>query len=600
VTWIVLTCLATAPTLAHEWEFVRAQGDQLVVGDSPFRFVSLNIPNLHLVEDNYFATAATPWAWPTDFEIRDSLESIRQLGGNVVRTYVLSVHREGSDMGEHVYVQGPGQFNEQAFEVLDRVLAVARDKRIRLIIPLVDNWTWWGGRAEYAAFRGKPADAFWTDPQLIADFEQTIKYVTHRVNKRTGIAYRDDPTILGWETGNELDSPPEWTRRIAATLKQAAPRQLIIDGNALHGIHRASLDDPHIDMVTTHHYPNVGGDFVGEILRAREQTRGKKPYFVGEFGFVSPEEVERVLEAVTSSGTAGALLWSLRCHHREGGFYWHSEPAGGGVHKAYHWPGFATGEAYRERRILELARRYASKIQGRPLTPLRPPHAPSLLPVTDVGAISWQGSAGATHYDVQRAGSPGGPWTTVGHAIDDSHVQYAPLFADSTATPGVGYFYRVLAYNQAGASEPSESSDAVVPLTRVLVDECRDLSQLDSHRGRVEAVSNEPRQRREDMHRLLLHSDSAIVYHLPGAIDTCRLVIYRGDPTAELKLMLSDDGQQYRAATIDEQRDVAAANDYGYLERAVIGCRARQGTSCWLKIEAAQPIEVGRVEIRCQ
>ena len=32
-------------------DFVRVQGDQLVEDGKPFRFISWNIPNLHLVED---------------------------------------------------------------------------------------------------------------------------------------------------------------------------------------------------------------------------------------------------------------------------------------------------------------------------------------------------------------------------------------------------------------------------------------------------------------------------------------------------------------------------------------------------------------------
>jgi mannan endo-1,4-beta-mannosidase len=43
----------------------------------------------------------------------------------------------------------------------------------------VDNWKWQGGRAEYAGFRGKTKDDFWTDPQLIADFKETIRFRAH-------------------------------------------------------------------------------------------------------------------------------------------------------------------------------------------------------------------------------------------------------------------------------------------------------------------------------------------------------------------------------------------------------------------------------------
>ena len=92
-----------------------------------------------VIEDAYEFTKPNPWRWPNEFEIEDALESVRQMGGQVVRTYVLSVHREGSDMGEFVHVRGPGEFNEEGFRALDKVIEVARRKGIRVIIPLVDQ-----------------------------------------------------------------------------------------------------------------------------------------------------------------------------------------------------------------------------------------------------------------------------------------------------------------------------------------------------------------------------------------------------------------------------------------------------------------------------
>ena len=159
--------------------FITRRGDQLFDGDKPFRFISFNIPNLMVIEDAYEFTKPNPWRWPDEFEIEDALESVRQMGGQVVRTYVLSVRREGSDMGEYVHVLGPGEFNEEGFRALDKVIEVARRKGIRVIIPLVDQSKWWGGIGEYAAFRGKPADEFWTDPQIIDDFKATVRYLHH-------------------------------------------------------------------------------------------------------------------------------------------------------------------------------------------------------------------------------------------------------------------------------------------------------------------------------------------------------------------------------------------------------------------------------------
>src|SRR4051812_38113768 len=144
---LLCLCLTDGSIQAAELSgFVTRQGDQLIESEKPFRFISVNIPNLQLIEDNFAPNAKTAWAWPNEFELNDAIESVRQMGGTVVRTYVLSVRRAGSDMGEFVYVRGPGDFNEEAFRTLDLAIEVARRKGVRIIIPLVDNWKWQGGR----------------------------------------------------------------------------------------------------------------------------------------------------------------------------------------------------------------------------------------------------------------------------------------------------------------------------------------------------------------------------------------------------------------------------------------------------------------------
>ncbi|MEX0612798.1 MAG: hypothetical protein WD229_11825, partial [Pirellulales bacterium] len=222
-----------APVCAEEPAvFITRQADQLMEGDKPYRFISWNIPNLMVIEDAYEFTRPNPWRWPNEFEIEDALESARQMGGQVARTYVLGVYREGSDMGDCVHVRRPGEFNEEGFRALDKVIEIARRKGIRVIIPFVDQAKWWGGIGEYAAFRGKPAEAFWSDPQIIDDFKMTVRYLLTRKNFYTGVAYRDEPAILGWETGNEIAATPEWTREIAAYIKQLDPNHLVIDGKS--------------------------------------------------------------------------------------------------------------------------------------------------------------------------------------------------------------------------------------------------------------------------------------------------------------------------------------------------------------------------------
>src|SRR3972149_5654227 len=279
-------------TAAEIKNFITRRGDQLLDGDRPYRFISFNIPNLLVIEDAFEFTSPSPWRWPDEYEIEDALESIRQMGGQVVRTYVISVYREGSDMGKTVHVLGPGEFNEEGFVALDKVLEIANRKGIRLIIPFYDRAPWMGGQPQCAAFRGKKTDEFWTDPQLIADFKQTIEHLINRKNTITGVAYKDDKAILGWETGNEIDATPEWTHEIASYCKQLDPNHLVVDGRSLHGIAQWQVDEPATDVLSTHHYPHgVDTDFVPPIRAAYAMTKGKKPYFVGEFGFVDTPQL---------------------------------------------------------------------------------------------------------------------------------------------------------------------------------------------------------------------------------------------------------------------------------------------------------------------
>lgn len=148
------------PGHSEPLSFLTARNGKLYDGQREFRFVSWNIPNLHNIEDAFEFLGRTPWRWPDAYETRDALDSVQQMGGQVARTYVLAVKRRDGDMGENVHVLGPGRFNERAFEVLDLVLETARERGVRVIVPLVDNWKWWGGIREYERFRGKPAGSF--------------------------------------------------------------------------------------------------------------------------------------------------------------------------------------------------------------------------------------------------------------------------------------------------------------------------------------------------------------------------------------------------------------------------------------------------------
>lgn len=600
---ISLVAAAREADAKPDTQFVRHRDGKLYLGDDEFRFISWNVPNLLVVEDAFEFLGTPPWRWPDEFELNDALESVRQMGGTVVRPYVISVRRDGGDMGEHVHVLGPGKFNEEAFTKLDLALAIARTKQVRVIIPLVDNWRWQGGIEQYAAFRGKTADQFWTDPQLIDDFLKTVEYVINRRNTITGVLYRDDPTIFGWETGNELDSPAEWTRKVAAYIKSIDPNHLVIDGRSLKGISPDPLSDPNIDVVTTHHYPGSGNN-AQAVLEAARAVGGKKAYFVGEFGFIDVGEAQHILDVVIDEGTSGALYWSLRYHRREGGFYWHHEPFGGDLFKAYHWPGFASGHEYREHLVLPMVRDAAFRIRNLPVPPVTVPAAPHLLPINDVAHLSWQGSAGASGYDVQRAASADGPWETVGVDVSDAVVQYRPLFNDASAELGQQYWYRVVARNASGDSPHSNIVGPIEVRHRTLVDELADTTQIAKVSGVHELRRNDARTVQEDIHRLALKPPAELTYEVPGDVQSVRIWLFATGPVAPLEIAAAPGlGATATPMSAEVATNNVSTDDYEYLRPVLV--EAHQIPQGMQAIRLSLPqtseateVQISRVEIQ--
>lgn len=578
--------------------FIRRDGDVLKDGNREFRFLSFNIPNLHFVEDDMRFDCRMPFRFPDEFEINDALGTIAQMGGQVVRTYTLAVKKADDPADQPRYILGPGQFNEEAFATLDRVIAAAHKHRIRLILPFIDQWSWWGGTAELAAFRGKKAEEIWTDPQLIQDFKDIITYVLTRKNTVTGVTYRDDKAILAWETGNELKSPAAWVSQIAAHIKSLDSNHLVLDGTQREVLLQSSLDDANVDFVTTHHYEKDPRAMIDHVRQSAKMARGKKPYFLGEFGFLGTDALCAVMDAAIEEKLAGALLWSLRCRTREGGFYWHHEPYGGDLFKAYHWPGFPIGEKYDEKNLMRLVRERAFAIQGVTPPPLPKPAAPKLLSVSQGAQMSWQGSVGAECYDVQRAEAPQGPWTAVGLGVCEAQVQYRPLFVDESVRPGKQYYYRVIARNSSGSSEPSNGVGPVRVTCRTLVDELWNDSRIFLKEGKLAFAENEARKFKEDCHRLAGVAQSSVVYYAPGGIQAARAFLFTQSDQPVVRMLFSKDGRTFEPVESTIQGVATHGEDaYGFLKaRRYSGAPASWGCD-YVKIEFLTEAQLSRVEI---
>lgn len=260
-----------------------------------------------------------------------------------------------------------------------------------------------------------------------------------------------------------------WVKDLAAYIKSLDPNHLVIDGRQLRNrdISPAMLQDPHVDIITDHFYPNLPFSFSDRLQHMATFTQGKKPFMVGEFGLVMPETLETLLVTMLATkGVCGGLMWSLRSHSRTGGFYWHYEYDN---YWAYHYPGFDSNEIGGERAVLKMMTKYAYAIQDKDIPPEQPPTQPSIIPTSTSDQIAWRGSVGAETYVLQRSSvtttdptTDGDKqqeqvtWATVATGLLDSSRPFVP-YADTSAEPGVTYYYRIVAINSAGQSMPSEA-----------------------------------------------------------------------------------------------------------------------------------------------
>ncbi len=554
--------------------FVTVKKAKLFDGEKEFRFLSYNVPTLNYVEDNMEFEQTNPYGLPSEFELRDVFKTLNQVGGNVVRAYTIPVRNTKFPKKSVTYVEGPGQFNEQAFKSMDTMLALASEYKIRVIIPLVNNWEWMGGRPNYAKFRNKDKDEFWTDPELITDFKKTIEYVLNRTNSVTGIKYKNDKTIMAWESGNELQNPDHWAIDIAKYVKNVDNNHLFIDGFfAIHGgddyesvfIEEYSINEPAIDIISTHHYEPTSQKMIANLKKTVDIVGGKKPLLIGEFGFIGTSGMNQVLDyVIKEKKIAGGLIWSLRRHNEKGGFYQHTEPFGGGLYRAYHWPGFNEGILYDEANTMRLFRKKSFEITNKNVPKIVAPDPPRVLNAKYTPQFSWQGSAGASGYNIERSASEKGPWELIKYNIDDIDTPGFDLFSDQDAQIGKVYYYRMFALNEGGLSKSSNIIGPIQVDFLTKVDYAKNLMILEKHKG-LKIEKGNYRSYKEAYSRIHGKKGSEGVYVVPGQFKEFRLFSYESSKTPNISFWISENGMQYSKFDFKVNEYKSAEDNYNYL-----------------------------------
>lgn len=342
---------AAAAPASSTTGFVTRQGDQLKLDGKRFRFGGTNNYYLmyksRLMVDDVFADARA--AGFTVMRTWGFLDIGRLDGTDSVGTSADGVYFQYWDGEKPAYNDGP-----DGLQRLDYVLKAARDAGIKLVIPLTNNWRDFGGIDQYVRWRGGSYhDDFYTDAVIRGWYQDWISHVLNRTNSLTGVKYKDDPTVMTWELGNEPrckgsgvypTSPgcspatmTSWVDGVSRYIKSVDPRHLVSVGdegffcddrtntdwttNCGEGVDTVAFTKlPAIDVMSYHLYPNAWGfnaDWAVDYItrHSREAATIGKPVMLGEFGWSDKSTrntvYQRWTDAVQSSGGTGWLYWIL-------------------------------------------------------------------------------------------------------------------------------------------------------------------------------------------------------------------------------------------------------------------------------------------------
>jgi mannan endo-1,4-beta-mannosidase len=137
---------------------------------------------------------------------------------------------------------GPGKYNENIFRGLDYLLDEARNRGVRVLLALTDNWQQTGGADQMLSWATGLDQSqvvhedFFFNAKAKKIYKDHVKILLERKNTVNGREYRNDPTIFAldlineprcFQCGNLLEN---WIEEMATWVKSIAPNLLLTVG----------------------------------------------------------------------------------------------------------------------------------------------------------------------------------------------------------------------------------------------------------------------------------------------------------------------------------------------------------------------------------
>ncbi|GAX81830.1 hypothetical protein CEUSTIGMA_g9258.t1 [Chlamydomonas eustigma] len=252
--------------------FVKRRGHQLVImaalqssSSSNSKAQSSLIPFYYLGFNAYWLIDKASWgqSWGRQ-QVVELFAAAKRLGLRVGRTWAFNSKLPSE----------PGVYDEGQLEALDFIIYAAGRYHVRLILALGNFWPAYFGPERWLLYgkgytAGQDILDFYGDLPTRELYKAHISFMVNRVNKFTGLKYKDDPTIMGWDVMNEPrcpgclddashDTVASWMCEMTHHLRSQDGNHLILLGSE--GFFMADNSSSHLNQFN----PGAGAQCEGE------------------------------------------------------------------------------------------------------------------------------------------------------------------------------------------------------------------------------------------------------------------------------------------------------------------------------------------------
>ncbi|KAI5480773.1 glycoside hydrolase family 5 protein [Pseudohyphozyma bogoriensis] len=344
------TMITGTGTLPKPTSFVKRQNSisqNLVLDGSAFKIVG---PNIYwLCQDENVAPVGY---YTSKTRVREALAIAVAMGATTIRALSCGIS-VGSEYSLLQSLNNYAAAGAEQWDIHDYVVYAAGQYGLRILMTLTDNYQYYtGGRYDFLTFRGLSTanfgSLFYTNKAPIVDYRVYIKTLMNHVNPYNGLAWNEDPTIIGWETGNELggyigaqgQAPcaikhrengidslihrfQAWQQAISFAIKQNSPHQLVFCGddgfyNYTTKAVSTGLNLRTFDVMSDHGYPRNVALLESEDAIIQALVR-PKPFLIGEYDWTNSfggDSLVDYLAYIEGEGNhyVGDMIWNVMGH----------------------------------------------------------------------------------------------------------------------------------------------------------------------------------------------------------------------------------------------------------------------------------------------